>query len=598
MEFDRQYRAQVERYRQMYQGNFSPELERALDLPRNVLDSMIERRLRLESARRMDLTVADEELAQKIVALPFFQENGQFMGREKYEKALRGNGLQPEQFENEMRDEMLLQKYGDLVKASVVVPETEILREYASKNDKASIEYVLVPASRIESTAVPTDADLQQYLDKHKDRYRSPVQRKVKYLLVDKARVRSKIKPSDADVAAEYEKKKEAMGVPEQVNASHILVTVKPAGDPKADEAARAKAEAIAARANAKGADFTKLANENTDDPSGKTTGGQLPPFSRGQMVPEFETQAFAMAPGEVRGPIKTQFGYHIIKVNGKTPGRTRSLDEARPQLSAELAEQQASAEVDRLAKELAVKLKGTPSASDEDLRKLQSDVVNFNTTEWAAKGDPTPGIGANQKFSDEAWTLSIGKVSATPVTTARGVVFIKASEERAEGVAPFAELKPRLEQDWKTDRREKDALAQLEPAAKELSAGATLATLAPRYQTEVKTSTEFGPNGPVPEVGAAPELVAAVFQTPQGQAGPPVPVSSGFVLFRVLTRTEGSREAMQTQKEELTDTIRTREAERLTRAYLQKVRAEQKVEVNEALLSSFLRDTGGQSRS
>src|SRR5499427_8487513 len=78
VDFDRQYKAQVDRYRQMYQGNFSPELERALDLPRNVLDSMIERMLRLEAAKKLDLHVADEELAQKIVTLPFFQENNQF----------------------------------------------------------------------------------------------------------------------------------------------------------------------------------------------------------------------------------------------------------------------------------------------------------------------------------------------------------------------------------------------------------------------------------------------------------------------------------------------------------------------------------------
>jgi peptidyl-prolyl cis-trans isomerase D len=311
-------------------------------------------------------------------------------------------------------------------------------------------------------------------------------------------------------------------------------------------------------------------------------------------MVPEFEAQAFAMEPGEIRGPIKTQFGYHVIKLNGRTPARTRSLEEARPSLAAELAERQASAEVDRLARELSVKLKGMSSASDEDLRKLQSDVVNLNTTEWAAKADPIPGIGANQKFSDEAWNLSIGKVSATPITTARGAAFVKASEERAEGLPPFAELKPRLEQDWKTERREKDALAQLEPAARELSAGATLASLAPRYGTEVKTTTEFGPGGPVPEIGAASELAAAVFKTPQGQAGPPVAVPNGFVLFRVLTRIEGSRDALQAQKEELRDSIRAREAERLTRAYLQKVRAEKKVEVNDQLLATFLRDTGG----
>ncbi len=596
VEFDRQYRAQLERYRQMYQGNFSPELERALDLPRNVLDSMIERKLRLEAARRLDLSVADDELADKIVTLPFFQENGQFVGREAYERALRSNGLNAETFEEEMRQEMLLQKYGELVKASVVVPEADILREYAEKNDRASIEYVLVPASRIESSAQPSDADLQGWLDKNKDRYRTPVQRRLKYLLVDKAKVRSKVKPADAEIAAEYEKRKDEMTVPEQVNAAHILVSVKPAGDPNADALAKAKAETLAARAQIAGADFAKLANENTDDPSGKTTGGQLPPFSRGQMVPEFEAQAFAMEPGEIRGPIKTQFGYHIIKFNSKVPGRTRSLAEARPALAAELSEQQASAEVERLARELAQKLKGMSSASDEDLRKLQSDVVNLNTTEWAAKGDPIQGIGANANFSEEAWKLSLGKVSSTPITLARGAAFVKASEERPEGVPPFAELKAKLEQDWKAERRVKDAMAQLEPASKELAAGATLASLAPRYGTEVKTTTEFGPAGPVPEIGAAPELVAAAFKTPQGQAGPPVSVPTGFVLFRVLTRTEGSREALATQKEELRDTIRSREAERLTRAYLQQMRSEQKVEVNEALLSSFMRDTGARS--
>jgi len=222
IEFDRQYRAQLERYKQMYQGNFSPELERALDLPRNVLDAMIERKLRLEAARRLDLSVSDAELAEKIVTLPFFQDNGRFVGREAYERSLRSNGLNPEVFEEEMRQEMLLQKYGELVKASVVVPEAEILREYAEKNDRATIEYVLVPTSRIESSAQPSDADLQQFLDKHKDRYRTPVQRRVKYLLVDKAKVRTKIKPSDADIAAEYEKRKDEMAVPEQVNAAPI----------------------------------------------------------------------------------------------------------------------------------------------------------------------------------------------------------------------------------------------------------------------------------------------------------------------------------------------------------------------------------------
>jgi peptidyl-prolyl cis-trans isomerase D len=597
VDFDRQYRAQVERYRQMYQGNFSPELERALDLPRNVLDSMIERMLRLEAARRLDLHVSDPELAQKIVSLPFFQDNGQFIGRDKYEKMLRSNGIQPDRFEDELREDMLLEKYASLVKASVVVPDTDLAREFAARNDKATIEYVLVPAARLESAAQPSDADLQAYLDKHKDRYRAPIQRKTKYLLIDRARVRTKMTPSDPEVRAAYEQRKDTFAAPEQVNAAHILI--KSDGSPESDAQARARAEALASRAKAPGADFAKLANENTDDPSGKTTGGKLPPFSHGQMVPEFENAAFSMQPGEIRGPVKTQFGYHIIKVDSKTPARQRAFEEVRAALVADLAEKQAAAEVDRLSSELSEKLKGMRSASDDELRNLQKpDAIYYNTTEWSARGDTIPGIGNNQKFADEAWTTPLGKISSVPVPTARGIVFVRPTEERAAGVPPFAELKAKLETDWKAERREKDALAQLEPVSRELASGTTLAALASRYGTEVKTTTEFGPNGPVPEVGTAPELAAAVFRTAQGQAGPPVAVPNGFVLFRVLTRAEGNKTTFEAQKDDLRESIRTREAERLTRSYLAQLRSTRDVEVNEALLSSFLRDTGSNRRS
>ncbi len=598
VEFDRQYRAQVERYRQMYQGNFSPELERALDLPRNVLDSMIERMLRLEAAKRLDLHVSDDELAKKIVSLPFFLDNGQFLGREKYEKKLRSNNIVPERFEEELREDMLLETYSGLVKASVVVPDAELAREFSTRNDKATIEYILVPPARLESNVQPTEADLQAYLEKHKDRYRAPVQRKIKYLLIDRARVRSKMAPNEPDVRSEYDRRKDSFSVPEQVNAAHILIAVKPDGGANADAVAKARAETIAARAKVAGADFGKLASENTDDPSGKTSGGQLPQFSHGQMVPEFEQAAFSMAPGEIRGPVKTQFGYHIIKLVSKTPSRTRTFEEARPSLVSELSERQASAEADRLSKELAQKLKSMRSASDDDLRKLQSDAVTFNTTEWSARGDSVQGIGANQKFSDEAWTTPVGKTSSTPVTTARGIAFVKPAEERAAGQPPFAELKARVESEWKVERRQKDALAQLEPAAKELSSGTTLAALAGRYGTEVKTTTEFGPGGPVPELGAAPELTGAVFKTAQGQAGPAVAVPNGFVLYRVLTRTEGDRGTFEAQKGQLRESIRSREADRLTRAYLQQLRASRKVEINEQLLASFLRDTANGRRS
>ncbi|HYV40859.1 MAG TPA: SurA N-terminal domain-containing protein, partial [Thermoanaerobaculia bacterium] len=374
-EFDRRYRAELDRQQQQYQGRLSPELIRALDMPRQVLDSMIERALRLEAARRLRLKVSDEEVAAAVVGFPELQENGHFIGNEKYERFLRANGYTPERFEENVREGLLLQKYSTLVKSSVFVPDKELQREFSNRNDKASIEYIKIPAGKLESATPATDADLKTYLEKHKDRYQTGPQRRTKYLVVDRTRVRAQIKIPDSDLKADYERRRGSFQMPEQVAASHILIKVDPEKGPAADAEAKKKAEALFARVQ-KGEDFAKLANENTEDPTGKGKGGELAPFGRGQMVPEFEQAAFDMKPGEIRGPIKTQFGYHIIKVLSKLPSHTRPFEEVREQISSELSETRAQAEADRLARELAEKIKRLKNPSDDELRKLQNDVV------------------------------------------------------------------------------------------------------------------------------------------------------------------------------------------------------------------------------
>lgn len=597
VEFNRIYESQIQRYRELYKGSFTPELARALDLPRQVLDGIIDRKLRLEAAKRLDLTVTDEELARSIAALPYFQENGQFIGGPKYTERLRLAGMHPETFEEGVREDLLVGKYSALVKAGVAVPEADVRRQFSAQNDKATIEYILVPASRLESAVEPSDADLKGYYEKNRERYRAPEQRKANYLLVDKLKVRAKMPITDAEIRAEYEAKKATFAVPEQVNASHILVKVDTSAGPEEDAKAKAKAESLTARAKA-GEDFAQLAKENTDDPSGKESGGVLPPFGRGQMVPEFEQAAFEMKPGEIRGPVKTNFGYHVIKLTAKTAAGTRTLDEVRPSLSGDLAERKAGAETERLAKDLAAKIKGAKPKSDEDLRKLQSDVVTYNSTDWFSRNGPIAGIGANPEFSTEAWRLGVAETSTTPIATSRGPAFVRPLAGRAAGIQPFADVRAEVAENWKAERREKDALEKLEPAARELASGTTLAALAPRYESEVKTTPEFGPAGPVPDLGAAPHLLEAVFKTPAGQAGPPVAVPSGFVLFRVITRSDANPAIFATQKAQLIDGLRAKEAERLIRAVVSQMRADRKIEINEELLNSVLPAQGNTRRS
>jgi peptidyl-prolyl cis-trans isomerase D len=587
-EFDRMYQTQVQRYREMYKGNFTPELARALDLPRQVLDGMIDRKLVIESAERLKLAVSDEELAREIAALPYFQENGQFIGADKYSERLRLSGMLPETFEEGLREDLLVRKYETLMKSSIAISEEDVRRQFSAQNDKATIEYILVPASRLESNVEPSEADLKAYYDKNRERYRAPEQRRANYLLVDKIKVRARVPVTEAEVRAEYEAKKATFAVPELVTVHHILIATDANAGPEADAKARAKAEALIARLG-KGEDFAKLARENTDDPTGKENGGQLPPFGKGQMVPEFEQAAFDMKPGEVRGPVKTSYGYHVLKMVGRTPPGTRPFDEVRPSLAGDLTERKAEAETARLAAELAGKIRASKSKSDEDLRKLQSDVVTYNSTEWFGRSGPIAGIGANAEFSNEAWSGKVGDVSGKAIETSRGPAFLRPLAERPAGVQPFEEVRAAVAENWKAERKEKEAIEKLQPAARELASGTGLTALATRYETEVKTTPEFGPAGPVPDLGAAPKLLEAVFQTPAGQAGPPVPVPAGFVLFRVLARTQASPAAFETQKAALLDSLREKEAQRLIRSVTQQIRADRKIEINEELLNSLL---------
>jgi peptidyl-prolyl cis-trans isomerase D len=580
----------------MYQQSLSPEMLRALNMPRRVLDTMIDQRLLLEAAEKMHLSVSDDELARAITAFPYFQENGRFIGHDKYEETLRRAGLTAHHFERDIRESLLRERYQAYVKASVLVPDADIKREWSNRNEKATIEYVLVPAARLDSKIEPTDADLKAWLEKRRDFYKKPRERRFKYLLVDKSKVRAKTVVGEDEIKAEYQRKLGSFAIPEQVSAAHILIRVDPAKGPEGEAAAKAKAEKLAQQAKA-GADFGKLAKENTEDPSGKTNGGQLPPFGRGQMVPEFEGAAFSMQVGEVRGPIKTQFGFHVIKLAGRTPARTRTLDEVKPTITADLADRRAAAEAERIGRELAARAHGLRNSSDEELRKLQTDFVTFNTSDWVGKGEAIPGIGANQTTLDAAWKLKIGAVSDAASATARGPAVLKAAEERPEGVPPFDELKPRLAEDWKADRREKDALAKLQPVAREIASGTTLKDIAKTYETEVKTTPEFSPGGTVPELGYAAALSTAVFQTPAGQVGKPVAAPGGFVLFRVLTRTPFDQKQFETQKAELVETLRAKEADRLLRAYTRQMRAERKIEINEELLKSILPESSGTTR-
>ena len=170
----------------------------------------------------------------------------------------------------------------------------------------------IAAAIKFATDKVLSDAYLQKFNDQH----------------------RPDAKLIDAQVKAVYAAKKETFKAPEQVHVAHILVM------DKDDAAGKAKAEKLLAEAQA-GADFAKLAKDNSSDASSAVKGGDLGLVSHGKMVPEFEQAAFALdKPGQLSAVVKSQFGYHVIKLIEKKPARIQSLDEVRPELEKQYIQQ------------------------------------------------------------------------------------------------------------------------------------------------------------------------------------------------------------------------------------------------------------------
>ncbi len=166
------------------------------------------------------------------------------------------------------------------------------------------------------------------------------------------SQIKEKTEVTDADAEDFFAKHPEQFKAPERVRASHILLAVKQDAPPETVTKKQKEAEAIAARVK-KGEDFTALAKQLSEDPSAKENGGDLNFFAKEQMVPEFSEVAFKMKKDEVSEPVRSQFGYHIIKVTDRKEPEAMSLDQAKPRLMAFLKQKKKQAEVEKLVREI-----------------------------------------------------------------------------------------------------------------------------------------------------------------------------------------------------------------------------------------------------
>jgi peptidyl-prolyl cis-trans isomerase D len=572
-EFQQRYVSQIQSYRNQFGGSINSALLRQLGVDQQILSQLVEEQVALIEAERHGIRVTDDELAQQILSIPGLQENGQFIGEARYQQLLQSQNppMTTSQFEEGLRRSLVVEKLRSALTDWMAVPESDLEREYTQRNEKVKLQVVALTADRFRDKVTVTDADIAAHYASHSAEYRKGEQRKIRYLLLDRDQARQKVVVPPNDVQKSYNDNIQQYQTPEQIRASHILLET--AGKNDAD--VKKRAEEILKQVKS-GADFAELAKKVSEDKGSKANGGDLDYFGRGRMVPEFEQAAFAMQPGQISDLVKSQFGYHIIKVVDKRAGSTRSLDEVRPQIQQQLAMQMADQQLADRARELEKRI-DDPGDLDTVAKELG---VMVQESSLFQRDDPVPGLGVAPQVAIDAFELADKKTSKA-IMTARGPVFITVSEKKDPYVPKLDEVKDRVKEDVTRQRAAELSSQRANAIAAALKSAPNFSAAAKAQGFDAKDTELVARNAALPDIGVSPEVDKVTFALPVNGVSDPIKTSDGTVIVRVVEKDAVTPDEFRKAKEAFRAELLNERRGRFFSAYMSKARGRLAIEIN-----------------
>src|ERR1700736_496490 len=330
--------------RQSYQqqlAQFERQSNGAIDdlqrnqIKRHVLDEYVNSEAVVTRADDLGYRVSDAELLKAMAQVPAFQVDGKF-DQAHAVAVLKAQGRSIAEIENLFRRDVKLRQLDTALNISSFATASELKQLRTLTRQQRELSWFTVSAAKYTAEATADDAAIKAYYDAHKAQYMTPETVNLRYLEISMAQLESKVNVDDAQLKAYYEEQKaktpERFTQPEQRRVRHILLQV---AEPKEDATVKAKAESILKRAQG-GEDFAKLAKEFSQDTGSAGQGGDLGFSERKVWVAPFADAAFSMKEGEIRGPVKTQFGYHILKLEGIQPTAVKTFEQGKTELEAE----------------------------------------------------------------------------------------------------------------------------------------------------------------------------------------------------------------------------------------------------------------------
>jgi peptidyl-prolyl cis-trans isomerase D len=512
-EFQMTYNNLVDFYRRIYQDRFTEDFARTLNLKQQALDTLVQRKLLLHEARRQGIRVTDAELIERVHSYPVFQVDNNFDST-RYLQVLRLSRLTPGDFEQNQREELLLAKLENLIKDAIQVTEVEVKEAFIHDKEQLNVEYVRVDPAQFAAQVEVNEADLSTYYQEHLERFRKPEQVRFAYVVVDPESFVAQVEMTDERLAQYYEEHKEEFRQEEQVWARHILFKLPQQAGVEEEARMRSEAEAALSRIRS-GEDFAAVATQVSQDSASAQQGGDLGFFKRGDMVKSFEDVAFGLKPGMVSEPVRTDFGYHLIKVEEVQEAGYRPL----ARVMGELRERLTREDLRRLAEAKGQAVRDAMvAAGGEWQAEVRALGLEPQETHYLARGEGVEGIEDSAALTQAAFALQDGEVSR-PTSIGNRYVVMKPLERTASAIPPFEEVKEMVREALVQERSQVLARQKADEYLTEVKAGRALADLAQALNYHIEQTGLFSRNSTIPKLGRSQAFIREVFRMNVGEA-------------------------------------------------------------------------------
>ncbi|SDY20584.1 SurA N-terminal domain-containing protein [Nitrosomonas sp. Nm33] len=402
-EFEQALRNQHETMRNMLGDKFDSTMFDNPQMRLAVLESLIQKKLLKREAANVGLTVLDSQLAREIQNISAFHEDQKF-SYQRYEELLRRQEMTPAMFELRVVAEIMQQQLLEAITRSAMIPDI-VTRNVAHLSEvKREINQVKIEPQHFVSQITPDEAAIQSYYDNHQTDFLLPERVRIEYLVLSLEELTQQEEVTADEIKNYFDEHQSEFGQEEQRKASHILITVPATASDDEKATARDKAENLLAQLKVEPEKFAELASENSEDQGSAKVGGDLGFLGRGILVKEFEDELFQMQPNEIRGPVETAFGFHIIRLSEIKPAKIASLEEVRDDIEQILKRQKAASSFGKIAEDFS-------NIVYEQSDSLQPAAEKFGLpikqSGWIDKKSKEPAIVTNEKllqaiFSDD----------------------------------------------------------------------------------------------------------------------------------------------------------------------------------------------------